>query len=101
MFALVVGLMLFAAKIPPQTDTAVPVLVMLILIYALSANGIALLFSVAMADRWARHITLIFLLACIPPAFIMIAALRQASALDLFILFTTIVLVAWYATYKK
>lgn len=99
--ALVVGLLVFAANIPPQTDTAVPVLVMLILIYALSASGIALLFSVALTDRWLRHVTLIFLLACIPPAFIMIAALRQASALDLFILFATIVLVAWYATYKK
>ena len=101
MIVLVFGVVFFAAKVPPQTDTAVPVLIMLVLIYALCANGLALVFSVAMADRWTRHITLIFLLACIPPAFIMVAALRQASALDLFILFATIVLIAWYATYKK
>jgi len=98
---IVSGLLLFAAKIPPQTESAVPVFVMLVLIYLLSANSIALIFSFAMAERWLHHIALIFLLACIPPAFIMVAALRQASAIDLFVLFATIILIAWYATYKK
>lgn len=101
LIGLVVATLFFMANVPPQTDTAVPVLIMLILIYALSANCIALVFAIAFADRWLKHTTLIFLLACIPPAFIMIAALRQASILDLFILFFTVVLVAWYATYKK
>lgn len=94
-------LLVFAANVAPRTDTAVPVLLMLILIYLLSSSVIALLFVLSTGKSWLKHATMTFLLACIPPAFIMIASLRQATEIDLFILFITIVLIAWYATYKK
>jgi hypothetical protein len=94
-------LLVFASKVPPRTDTAVPVLVVLMLIYLLSSSLIALVFTLSTGKSWLSHATMTFLLACIPPAFIMIASLRQATAIDLFILFFTIVVIAWYATYKK
>ncbi|MCA9345296.1 hypothetical protein KC871_01625 [Candidatus Saccharibacteria bacterium] len=93
--------LIFAGSITPKTDTAVPVLIILILVYVLSANVIALFFALYTGKSWYSHITMTFLFACVPPALIMFASLRQATVLDLFILFATIILIAWYATYKK
>lgn len=97
-----VGLLLFfAAQVSPRADTAVPVLVMLIMIYAIAANCFALLFCAIKGERWRSSMTVVFMMACIPPAVIMFAALRQASFLDLFILFVTVIVIAWYVSYRK
>lgn len=98
---MLLGLLVFTSNIPPKTESAVPVFIVLLLLYLLSASFIALFFVLSTGTSIVRHATMTFLLACIPPAFIMLASLRQATAADLLILFLTIVVIVWYATYKK
>mgnify|MGYP003585498990 CR=1 FL=1 len=98
---LISALLFYAASIAPRADTAVPVLIMLVFIYAISANILSLLFCAIKGERWLMHITTVFMIACIPPAIIMFAALREASFIDLFILFVTVIVIAWYVSYRK
>ena len=94
-------LLLFSAQIAPSPESAAPVILMLVLVYLLSVSVFALILLMYTGASWVKHATFTMLLACIPPALIMIASLRQATAFDLVILFATAVLIAWYATYKK
>lgn len=98
---LLIVLLLFTANTAPNTDTAVPVLVVLLLLYGFCVGVTSLVYVLATGKSWSSRATTIFLLACIPPAFIMIASLRQATVLDMSILMITVVLIVWYATFKK
>jgi hypothetical protein len=96
-----IAMLVFAGQTIPNPNSAVPVIVMLVLIYILSVSLISLILVVYTSKSWSQHATFTMLLGCIPPALIMIASLRQATAFDLIILFATAILIAWYATYKK
>lgn len=95
------AMLVFAGQTSPNPNSAVPVIIMLVLVYILSVSLISLILVMYTSKSWSQHATFTMLLGCIPPALIMIASLRQATAFDLVILFATAILIAWYATYKK
>lgn len=93
-------LIVVTALLQPSAINVNTTMVVIFLIYAVSSSFIYLVISLAASDK-KGILQMSLLLGCLPPAIIVLVALRQATVFDISLIILTVLIVFWYSFYKK